>query len=578
MEIGKLKLEHLLFFAALCLAGFVRLLNLGSAPLNDSEARLALDAWQFAQGLKGIGEFHPAPYPGTILLTGLLFSLLEPTNFLARLLPALAGVFLLLVPIQLRDLLGKPAAIILAFGLAVDPGLVVASRLASGPMLAVTFGLLAVIFWQQGRPRLAGFLAAMFLLAGPQAILGLLIGAVAFLLLRVITPGVKVWLHEIAISPSDQGARKQAFGVLVLTLALAGTAFLQIPQGLAAMADAFLAYFRGWTTSPTIPAGRVAAALVIYQPVALIFALVNIGRTLARRRVDTLDLLLIFWTGIALLHALLYPARQTLDLVWVLVPTWMLAARELDRLLEPGERHLAAYGQALLIVLLAGLLWFNLAGISRTDPQVNNNLTRLLLMAGVVLLAAISTILVSLGWSWSSGKFGLLLGIAAAGSLYLISTLWSSTQVHANTPAELWYPRQAGDQAELLAKTARDLSVWNTGFPDQVDIVINSDSPSIQWVLRNFKHLTIVETLPTEENPSILITQQADQPPALTAAYRGQDFSWYVQPGWANALPENVAGWITFRQAPLNQEPIILWARSDLFPGGEPGINSSVQP
>ena len=578
MDFGKIKLEHVLFFTALCAAIFVRFLNLGEAPLNDSEARLALDAWQLAQGLKGIGEFHPAPYPGYILITGFLFSLLEPTNFLARLLPALAGVSLLLVPILLRDLLGKPAAILLAFGLALDPGLVIASRLASGPMLAVTFGLLAVICWQQGRPRLAGFMAALLLLSGPQAIQGILIGAATLLLLRLVPPGSEAGSQQLTTKPSIRGPFKQALAVLGISLAVAGTLFLQIPQGLAAMADSFLAYFSGWTTSSTIPAGRIAAALAIYQPVALIFALVSIGRTLVQRRIDYLDLLLIFWTGIALLHGLLYPNRQTLDLVWVLVPMWMLAARELDRQVEPGGKHLAAYGQALLIVLLAGLLWFNLAGLSRSDPQFNNNLARLLLMAGVILLAAISTILVSLGWSWGSGKYGLVLGIAGAGSLYLISTLWGSTQVRANSPAELWYSSQAGEQAELLAKTARDLSVWTTGFPDQLDIVLNGDSPSIQWVLRNFKHLKTVKTLPIEELPSILITQQTEQPPALTAAYRGQDFTWWVQPGWVNALPENFAGWVTFREAPLNQESIILWARSDLFPGGEVGVKAPLQP
>ena len=156
MDFSKVKLEHIFFITALLLAALVRFLNLGVAPLSDPEARLVLDAWQLAQGAVGVGEFHPAPFPGYILITSLLFNLLEPTNFLARFLPALAGMCLLLVPIWLRDMLGKPAAILLAFGLALDPGLVAASRLASGPMMALAFGLLAAICWQQGRPRLSG--------------------------------------------------------------------------------------------------------------------------------------------------------------------------------------------------------------------------------------------------------------------------------------------------------------------------------------------------------------------------------------------------------------------------------------
>ncbi|HWQ84264.1 MAG TPA: hypothetical protein VN363_06840 [Anaerolineales bacterium] len=575
MDFSKIKLGHLVFFTALLLAGFVRFLNLGEAPLNDSEARLALDAWRVAQGVSDVGEFNPAPYPGYILVTGLLFGLLEPTNFLARFLPALAGVSLLLVPILLRDRLGMPAALVLAFGLALDPGLVAASRLVAGPMPALAFGLLAGIAWQQGRPRLAGLLGALLLLSGPPAMQGIVIVLATFILLRFLPDPDESTSAQPAIKQGTSSQQIQALGVLVISLLAIGTLFLQIPQGLAALANSFLAYFSGWAGSSGVPAGRVAAALLIYQPVALIFMLLSIARTLYRRQVDYLDLLLIFATGIALLHGLLYPDRQTLDLVWVLTPMWLLASRELIRQIDQSQQHLAAYGLGLLIVLLAGLLWFNLAGLSRADPQLNNATARLLLMAGVVLLAAVTTILVTMGWTWKNGKFGLVLGSIGAGSLYLISVLWGSTQVRANLPAELWYSGGAGSQADLLAKTTHELSVWTTGFPDQVEIVLKGESPSVQWVLRDFSELKIVDIIPTQDLPAILITPQTEQPPALTAAYRGQDFNWWVYPGWVNALPENLPAWITFREAPLTQKQIILWARSDLFPGGELEISNS---
>jgi len=67
-----------------------------------------------------------------------------------------------------------------------------------------------------------------------------------------------------------------------------------------------------------------------------------------------------------------------------------------------------------------------------------------------------------------------------------------------------------------------------------------------------------------------LITQESAEDPALSAAYRGQDFVWSVYPGWTGALPPDLIGWFTFRQAPLQLESIILWARNDLFPGEIP--------
>jgi len=578
MEINKIKPEHLFFLTAILLAGFVRFLNLGAAPLNDQEARLALDAWQLAQGVTEVGEFHLASYPGYVMLTGLLFSLLEPTNFLARFLPALTGCLLLLVPILLRDTLGKPAAILLAFGLALDPGLVAASRMVSSPAMALTFGILAVVSWQQRRAHLAGLMAALFLLSGPPAYQGLVIGLMTLLFLRFIhqpSTSENTSLGSISVSLP---AFKQAIPVLVFSLLLIGTLIMQVPQGLAAASNSLMDYLAGWTGAPTVPSGRIVASLLFYQPVALIFALLSIGRTLIQRRVDWLDLLLIFWAGISLLHGLLYSGRQTLDLVWVLVPIWGLAARELARDLDISRQHWAAYGQAVLIILLAGLMWFNFAGLARSDPQMNSSAARLILMAGILALAAITTILVSMGWTWRSGKHGLILGVLGAGGLYLVSVLWGGSQLRANSPLEFWDSGSAGIQANLLEKTAIDLSVWKTGFPDRIDVIIKSDSPALHWTLRNFKQLQVVSTIPTQNLPSIIITHQNEQPPTLTAAYRGQDFDWWAYPGWVGALPQNVTSWITFRDAPLLYEQVILWARADLFPGGEIVNNNAIQP
>jgi len=53
---------------------------------------------------------------------------------------------------------------------------------------------------------------------------------------------------------------------------------------------------------------------------------------------------------------------------------------------------------------------------------------------------------------------------------------------------------------------------------------------------------------------------------AWSAAYRGQDFSWWLTPGWEGILPEAWVDWLVFRKAPIYSEHLLLWARSDLFP------------
>ena len=146
--------------------------------------------------------------------------------------------------------------------------------------------------------------------------------------------------------------------------------------------------------------------------------------------------------------------------------------------------------------------------------------------------------------------------------------LWGAAFVRPNQPQELWAPTPAVGQASLLVSTLKDLSWRNTGMPNSLDIVSEIDTPSMHWLLRNFNNARFAEQLETSEMPSILITSQEQQNPELLVTYRGQDFVWSIYPGWNGALPEDLVGWFTFHRAPLLESNVILWARSDLFPGG----------
>jgi predicted membrane-bound mannosyltransferase len=125
-------LEHAFYAIALAFAISLRFFHLGALPLSNFEADWALQALRIIQGLRPtIG-----PNPAYVHLTAVLFFLFSATNFLARFWPALAGTALVLAPWLLRRRMGRIPALVLAFGLALDPGLVAMSRLAGGPILA----------------------------------------------------------------------------------------------------------------------------------------------------------------------------------------------------------------------------------------------------------------------------------------------------------------------------------------------------------------------------------------------------------------------------------------------------------
>jgi len=103
---------------------------------------------------------------------------------------------------------------------------------------------------------------------------------------------------------------------------------------------------------------------------------------------------------------------------------------------------------------------------------------------------------------------------------------------------------------------------------DTLDVVLTTSSPSLIWEMRNWSEARFLPSVPVGELPSVIINKDDQPEPNLSIGYRGQDFAWWVFPGWESPLPENWPRWLVFRDAPQDTSNIVLWARGDLFPGG----------
>ena len=574
MKTEHITVEKSLFVLAILLALGLRLWHLGQAPLSDFEASWALQALHLSRG----DSLSLGPSPGYVLLTGLIFFLIESSNATARLWPAIAGTLLVGLPWLLEagsprrggsPIIGRNAAIILAFGLAIDPGLVALSRLAGSPMLALSFGLFALGCIYVRRPVWAGVFGGLALLGGPAVLQGglvlLLVWAAGELVGRFGALGGNAGRRP-AMTGFDRSARN---GLIAAggTVLLAGTLFLSFPQGLGALASVIPAYLAGWVKPSGVPAVRLLAALVIYQPLALVFGLTNAVRGWTQK--DERSVWMSLWALVALLLALLYPGRQVSDLAWVIVPLWGLAAFEIARQLhvESGER-LPAIGQGVLIFILLALFWLNLAGLSQAGGDLQVYRLRWAVILGTLALGAVTTILVGLGWSAPAAQRGLSWGLGGALFFYTVSSLWGVSQLRANGEQELWTPTPAIDQAKQLVVTLGDLSEWKTGRRDAIDILAVNPTPSLEWLLHDWEQVEYASDIKAEGLPSVILAPESASSPSLAAAYRGQDFAWQVYPNWSGALPPDWAEWLVFRKAPQKVEHIILWARADVFPGG----------
>ncbi len=582
MKSRTLNFEYGLFLLAFLLGLGLRLVHLGITPLTDLEANWALQALDLARGA------HPliGAQPGYVLLTSLVFFVFGDGNYAARLLPALAGSGLVLAPLLFYRWIGRWPAIALAFLLAFGPSLVAASRQANGLIFAVTFSVLAAGFLFNRVYSWAGIFAGLALLGGPGIWEGALIVGLALLWTVLFSPQRPSQGVE-EVNPGPAGVRLMVTqddpsgllprdwvrmlpwlaGTLLLVGVLLPVAFLT-PSGVSALGASLAAYVSGWGASSPTSILQMLLALVADAPLALLFGGVGIVAAFLSR--DPADRFLARWALLGFLLVLVYPARQPLDLVWMLVPLWGLSARLFVRLVT-GFRsdRLALFGQILLVVLLLVFAWLNFVHLANPAPgEIDANLQVLEISVYAALgLLVVVTLMVGWGWMWQVARSGLMFGLGLVLAVFTLSGAWHSTGLGRNPEGNALQNGAYIEQVGLLYQTVIEMDKWNTPAGTNLDLyVVGVDSPALRWQLRDYVGARFIDVLPAGLSPSMLITP-IQEAPKLAASYTGQDFILEQVPAWNVLIKSDWKSWWVVRKAPFNNNLLILWVRSDLFPG-----------
>jgi hypothetical protein len=582
MNSSRLKNEGWLYWLAFLIALGFRFIQLGASALSDSEATLALQALHIAQGQSPLLD----PQPAYILFTSLLFAITESTNFMARVVPALVGSLLVFVPYFFREKLNPRPALILAFLIAFDPGLVALSRQANGTMLAVTFLLFAWGLWINGRTIPAGVFTGLALLSGTSLWAGLLTLALTWIFRRGTEARSTADPSQVPNYPSPVSnlqfpntELRPVFIALIATLIFGGTLFFISPNGLSAALSSLPAYLSGWVTPSVMTPGRMLLTFLAYEPLGIFLATLSILRGFRTRskRITRLGL----WLGVALLFAIFY--RQATELAWVIIPLLTLAALELSRSIEvqPEERvEVGVVVTAIMILLI--YIWFNISNIA-VNPyaqipavmpifgEVQN--PRYVIMYGASAILIVCIAMVGFGWSARIARLGTTWAFTIFLSFYSFATAWGTSGLRNPGGVELWTPDPKPLQADLLLSSVNDISEFSLGHVDSQPVtVMGIDSPALEWVLRNHQ-VEVVSALDPQVAPPLVITLPMDNL-NLPSAYRGQDFTWRQAPLWEQIRNPDWWSWLVYRQLPREDETVVLWARDDLFPDAR----ESVQP
>ncbi|MDP1545231.1 MAG: hypothetical protein Q8L87_04350 [Anaerolineales bacterium] len=552
MTYRRFKYESLLYLLAFLIAIALRFIQLGGMPLADAEAAPALQALRIAQGESPA----LAPHPFYILTTSVLFFLYSGgTNFLARLLPALIGSLLVLAPLLFDDRLKPRPSLLLAFFIALDPGMVAISRQAASPIFAIAFLVFTFGFLNKNKPALASAFAALALLSGPSIWLGLLGLGITWAILQA-------FIRSKPFAFNFTTFNLPTFFITFLTI---GTLFFIAPNGLSAAFASIPAFITTWAKTSDVTAGRLFLSILVYQPLAFLLALIAIIRGWIRniQRIIFLSV----WLLVSLLLAIFLPSRQMGDLAWVLIPLGALAALELSRCFNiyPEERSEVA-GVSFLTVFIWLFAWMGFSGMVWIPADTSEYVLRLWLLIGSLVLLVLSLLLVAAGWSIRTSQFGGVWGMVIALGLLGFSGALGSAGLRGLNSPELWWLPSTPAQANLLQATVREISEYGMGDDFSAEVVIvGLDIPSLEWALRRHP-VEVVASLDVASSPRFVITA-FEMNPALVAGYRGQDFAWRQSPAWNSAAPAAWMRWVVLREMPQAGETIILWARDDLFLG-----------
>lgn len=557
------KYEGWLYAFAFLLALALRLAQLGAMPLNDAEAAPALQALHIAQGVRPV----LSPHPFYILSTSVLFFLYGGgTNFLARLIPALIGSLLVFAPLLFDNRLKPRPSLLLAFFIALDPGLTALSRQAASPIFALAFLLFAWAYIHKNKPSPAGFFAALTFLSGPSIWSGLLGLGITWAILQGFN-------FRRPVQPSTADPQPSALSTSIfnsstilsflVTFITFSTLFFIVPNGLSAALASMPAYINTWFASSDVSTGRLFLSLLVYQPLAFLLALIAIirGWTSGSARIIPLSI----WLFVSLLLAAFLPSRQISDLVWVLIPLYSLAALELARGFNifPDERR-EVIGVVLLTALIWLFAWLDFAGLVWLPVNSREYVMRIWLLISALILLVLSLMLVAAGWSIRTARLGGVWGLTLVLGVLGFGGTLGSAGLRGLAHPEFWRPSSTPMQADLLQATVREISEFGVGNEFSAPVVIMGiNSPALEWTLREHS-VSVAESLDISSAPYFIVTPpQTD--PVLVSAYRGQDFTWRQTPLWNAALPNDWIRWITLREMPQTGETIILWARDDLF-------------
>ena len=557
----------------LALAVGSRLLGLAAAPLSPGESGTALSAWDVVS----TGTW-PATADSPLLLTSqtLLFALLGPSEVTARLLPALAGILLVGLPLLWRKDLGDLGALVAAGLLLTSPTSLFTARRVDGTALAVLGGALVITVVLQTMAGVDGDTRGHEALLALGLTLGLTGGPPFYDV--AIAGCTACWVILRAAPTGETAVRWRRAAVIGIGLSLlVSVAFGLRWSGWAGIADGAAAWWAEWL-SPAARSTSLLGMLLLYEPLLLISAVAGLVVMLTRHTADRhpLPRALALWAaGTALLVAF-RPGSTPETLSAVILPLALLggyAAEQLGSHLPPEALRWLG-----LHVLTSALFWAPglLALAQHTSNYASNDQIAIIIL-GVVVLVALQVMLfliflmhLSAEYLWRSA----LLGMGVIFLFLQLSFGAGLAFVRSDSAIEPAVMVAGSPDLHHLSQAAQEIAVTHDERADSLDIVLidqNEDLTNlIRWALRDFDGLRLSTGWPTDGAALVISPGTEAMPvPNTSEAWQGVRFVAMTRvaapaPACLQLVPldcRDAVSWYLYRRSPVlpTATYAILW-------------------
>lgn len=615
--------EIIAYAILITLAVILRFANLGTTPMTDGEAVQALPAYHTVNE-NAPGTPQPAQSVVIFWLQTVSFTIFGGTEFAARLPGVIAGVILILMPLFYRSRIGTEQTFLFSLILTFSPIAFTAARFADSSLWAIVFALgMLWALWQywdeatlSNAIKLALWFAAMTFLSGAGGLLLLIIllfAGIATLAWTVLTaPDERNSVGDEIIETAFTFIRSlpviPIFIAIIGLTVLTSTGFMLYPNGLNIVAESINHALQGFVriSEPNAPNIFAVLALIIYEPLLLILAIISAALMLTSQSDKFIDRFALAWAVIAFLLLLLYRGSLPAYALFMVVPLSFLTTRLINQLLVnymPSFLSLDAYISdnpndygwikwVVALIVFAGFIMLSLylatlgrALLNYPGGTILFNFERetVLLYARVGWFFIMAILLVVLYFMFASmwGNRAVLqgYGLATFGFMLLmgIGTGWNTAVVNVNNPTEFWYTTGISADAYELRETLFEIARRESrGFPSIQLTILRDDGAGITgsglmaWLVRDFTNAEFVDTMGDARQDEIVLLPQTDADPDLGGSYVGQSF--VIREYWPRGqmLGLDWISWFTQRRTRpyiLPEHTTVLWLRLDVYDG-----------